>query len=308
MKYVLRNGVEGKISGEISSGIYSFEGAEYNFDGAYGYNDIDYSRSLVIFEHDTLNYFFVGVNRFDNLNKLLGINTDKFEINLEEGVDVGLVVSKTKSKILNNEEFNDYSKTGLGFSANLGINFTFFKNFYLKPEFKYGFINLDNLRITTDPSEKVTQKFNFIETSLSLGVRFNISSRERKSIDKSSKLENNDSDLIKTQIDTLQSNTTKENELAPVNNSVLDSIKCPDIALKYKEKSSAASDKFEQKNYSWLALYYNYLCECKEGSERPNQLVILINNVVDSYIENASGKREKITKVSKCRSLSKGKE
>lgn len=308
MKYVLRNEVVGKISGEISSGTYSFEGAEHNFDGGYGYNDINYTRSLVIFEHDGLNYFFIGVNRFDNLNNLLGINTDNFEINLEEGVDVGLMVSKTKSKILNNEEFIGYSKSGFGFSANLGINFTFFKNFYLKPELKYGFVNLDNLRITQNLSDKASQKFNFTETSLSIGVRFDAFSSRQKTNLKRKELKNKNSNLNKIQNDTLKSNTTKRNELVFVDESPLDSIKCPDLTLKYKEKSSAAIDKNEQKKYSWLTLYYDYLCECKEGTNRPIQLVTLINNIVDSYFENTNEKREKITKVSQCRSLTKGKE
>ena len=303
MKYVLRNGQDGKISGEIAKGTFSYEGAEYNYDGNYGYNDINYSRALVVFEHNSLNYFFVGVNRFDNLNGLFNLNTENFEINLEEGIDLGLAMPKTESKILNNQPFNDFNTTGFGYSANLGINFTFFKYFYLKPEFKFGHINLNDLKITQDTGEKATQKFNFTEKSLSLGVRFNLGAKQKSTVQKKQETQNDDLELSNEANNRIEPTTAQESKLVMVDDSILDTVTCPDIILNYKEKFNEVTDPDKQSEYSWLSLYYKYICECKEGSKNPEDLVPLINNVVDSYLENVKGDHENITKVSKCRPL-----
>ncbi|MCB0474430.1 MAG: hypothetical protein KDC69_02075 [Flavobacteriaceae bacterium] len=301
MKYVLINGQDGKISGEIATGAFSFEGGDYNYDGGYPYNDINYSRALVLFEHDGLNYYFVGVNRFDSLNELLNIRTDNFEIGLEEGIDAGIVVPKTRSKILNNAEIYDSNNSGFGFAANLGLNFTFFKYFFLKPQFKIGKINLNNLKITPDPTEKASQKFNFTQSSLSIGARFNLMDSHTKDTRKPYEPAKDDSGLKRATVDNPGQPPLAENDSIPIDDSVLETIKCPDVVVMYKEKFGAATDETGQKKYRWLALYYDYLCQCKEGVDNPDELVKVINNIVDSYYENVGGDHEKISKISKCR-------
>ena len=77
---------------------------------------------------------------------------------------------------------------------------------------------------------------------------------------------------------------------------------CPgEKSLEYKKMSSNSSDVEEQKAYSWLALYYSYVCKCESGSQGSDQLVPLINNVVDSFMSNTKGKYGKIPKVTKCK-------
>jgi len=71
-------------------------------------------------------------------------------------------------------------------------------------------------------------------------------------------------------------------------------------ALAYKEKSNTSSNVDDQRAYSWLALYYNYMDECETGSSRSDYLPILINNVVDSYLSNTNGDYGQISKVKKC--------
>ncbi len=78
-------------------------------------------------------------------------------------------------------------------------------------------------------------------------------------------------------------------------------IKCPGKkALEFKEKFISSSDQSEQRAYSWLVLYYTYKCECEMGSQRSDQLVPMINNVVDSYFTNTNNAYGKISKVTKC--------
>ncbi len=367
MKYVLRNGEDVKINGEIAVGDYLFDGTTHNFDGNYNYELINLSRPFISFEHtDGLNYVFVGVNRFDNLNKLFHINTDKFEINIEEGIDVGFVMPKTNSTLLGNERYDEFNVAGFGMSASAGLNLTFFKHFFIKTDFKFGYIDMGDIRITNDPSETASQHFTFAETSYTFGYRFNLFSKKEKPVKKITYMEpeatKNNAELISTKtvatdsiaikkadttktinpvstttkksnvVKTVDSNSTKiiesnttkiadstssiteKSNLDKKVNTVLnttktkptsETIKCPGKkALAYKEKSNDSNfDKSAQKAYSWLALYYTYKCECENGTRRPESLIAIINNVVDSYIENTDGSYEKISKVKKCKTL-----
>lgn len=175
MKYVMRNNQRVGINGEISTGNYLFEESNYNFDGTYEKQMIDLARPFLLFEHtDGLNYIFVGANRFDNLNKLLHINTDKFEVNIEEGVDLGFVMPKTNSTILGNNRYDEFHVAGFGLSAIAGLSLTFFKHFYIKTDFKIGYINMSDIRITENKTEKAKQHFTFAETSYTFGYRFYI--------------------------------------------------------------------------------------------------------------------------------------
>jgi len=175
MKYVMRNNQNVGINGQISTGDYLFEDTAYNFDKTYTNEMINLSRPFLLFEHtDGLNYIFIGANRFDNFNKLLGINTDKFEVNLEEGIDFGFVMPKTNTTILGNKRYDQFHVAGFGLSASAGLNLTFFKHFYIKTDFKVGYINMNDIRITEDASEKAKQHFTFAETSYTFGYRFYI--------------------------------------------------------------------------------------------------------------------------------------
>ncbi len=177
MKYVMRNNQNVVINGEINVGDYIFNGedAPYNFDGNYNNQTINLSNPFLLFEHtDGLNYIFVGINRFDNFNKLLRINTDKFEVNLEEGIDFGFVMPKTNTTILGNKRYDEFHVAGFGFSASAGINLTFFKHFYIKTDFKVGYIDMSDIRITNDASEIAKQHFTFAETSYTFGYRFQL--------------------------------------------------------------------------------------------------------------------------------------
>lgn len=185
MKYVLREDQLSVINGTINSGNYDFIGFDdvgnefllenVNFDGNYTNENIILVEEFLKFEHtDGLNYIFVGINRFDNLNKLLHINTDKFEVNLEEGIDVGVLMPKTNTTILGNKRYDQFHVSGFGMSVSGGLSLTFFKRFFIKTDFKYGYINMNDIRITNDSTEKASQHFTFTETSYTFGYRFRL--------------------------------------------------------------------------------------------------------------------------------------
>jgi hypothetical protein len=185
MKYVVRQDQTVKITGDISVGDYSYEGFDddgnsfiiddVNFDGNYNNDNIVLVEEFLKFEHtDGLNYIYVGGNRFDNLNKLLHINTDKFEVNLQEGIDVGFLMPKTNTTILGNSRYDQFHVSGYGMSASVGINLTFFKHFFIQADYKAGYINMTNARITSDSSEKASHSFTFSESAYVFGYRFRL--------------------------------------------------------------------------------------------------------------------------------------
>ncbi len=175
MKYVMRQNQSVKINGNINTGNYTYNGTNYNYDGTYHDSQIVLTDDFLKFEHtDGLNYIYAGVNRFDNFNKLLHINTNKFEVNLEEGVDVGVLYPKTNTTILGNTRYDEFHIAGYGFGLNTGLNLVFYKHFFLQTTFKLGYINMPDIRITKDTSEKAKQHFWFHETIYSFGYRFNL--------------------------------------------------------------------------------------------------------------------------------------
>lgn len=175
MKYVMREGQDVKIDGNIVIGNYDFEGNMYNHDGNYTNETINLSRDFLKFEHtDGLNYIFVAINRFDNFNEILGITTPNFEVNLEEGVDFGLHFPRTNTTILGKERYDQFNVAGFGFSAKAGLNLTFYKHFFIQADLKYGYANMPNIRTTKSKSDSAKQQFGFLESIYSFGYRFKI--------------------------------------------------------------------------------------------------------------------------------------
>lgn len=178
MKYVMRQDQDVRISGDISVGNYDYENNDVvlndvNFDGNYSGESIQLVEEFLKFEHtDGLNYIYVGINRFDNFNKFFGIRTPNFEVNLEEGVDVGVLFPKTNATVLGNERYDDFDISGFGLSASAGLNITIFKHFFIKTTFKVGYINMPDIIITKGAKGKAKQHFTFTETAYTFGYRF----------------------------------------------------------------------------------------------------------------------------------------
>ena len=168
MKYVMRQNQDVIVNGNIQVG-------SPDFDGAYNNQLTTLTEEFLQFEHtDGLNYAFIGVNRFDNFNDLLRINTPKFEVNLEEGLSVGLLYPRTNTTLLGKERYDEFHVSGYGLSAKVGLNLTFFKHFFLQTDFKVGYINMQDIRTTQSTSDKASQHFYFYETAYTFGYRFRI--------------------------------------------------------------------------------------------------------------------------------------
>jgi hypothetical protein len=139
-------------------------------------NQVLLTEDFLTFEHtDGLNYVNTEINRVDDISKYIHLpNTDKFQINFTEGVGFGLLFPKTNAKLLSNDRHDDYHVSGFGISAKAGLNFTFYKHFFIQTELKGGYINMNDIKTTINNSDKASQNFWFLEKIIVFGGIFRI--------------------------------------------------------------------------------------------------------------------------------------
>lgn len=174
MKYVMTQNQTANVTGEINLPLTD-AGAVHN--GVYDNTAVDFSDGTFLkFEHtDGLNYVHAEVSRFDDISSLLNLpNTDKVQINLTEGLGFGLLYPRTNTTLLGKERHDDFHVSGYGLSAKAGLNFTFFKHFYLQGELKGGYINMQDIRTTQSPTDKAAQDFFFFQRIIAVGGIFKI--------------------------------------------------------------------------------------------------------------------------------------
>lgn len=145
-------------------------------DGIYPNQDKTLTEDFLTFEHtDGLNYVTVEISRTDDVSPWLGIaNTDKFQVNLTEGIGIGALYPRTNTKILNRERYDEFHVAGYGVSAKAGLHLVFFKHFMLIGELKGGYINMNDIRTTQSTDDRAQQEFYFFQTILALGGIFRL--------------------------------------------------------------------------------------------------------------------------------------
>ena len=168
MKYVMLQDVAVQYSGN------------YRNAGSYGEtlpnNQVLLTEDFLTFEHtDGLNFVNTECSRVDDISTLFKLpNIDKVQINFTEGIGVGFMYPKTNAKILGKERYDDYSVSGFGASAKVGLNVTFFKHFFIQTELKGGYIEMNSIRTTADKSDKAMQNFFFLTEIIACGGIFKI--------------------------------------------------------------------------------------------------------------------------------------
>jgi hypothetical protein len=177
MKYVMRQDQIANVTGYVNSpeqypGIYN----NTPINMLTNYSDNDTSSPFLTFEHtDGLNYVNTEISRVDDFSKLFGItNTDKFQINLTEGVGGGFLYPKTNARVLGKERHDDFHVSGYGVSAKVGLNFTIYKYFFIQTELKGGYINMPDIRTTAITNDTASQHFMFLERVIAFGGIFKI--------------------------------------------------------------------------------------------------------------------------------------
>lgn len=167
MKYVMAQNQTVKISGAI-------KGTDTPYNGAYVRQDIVVREDLLIFEHtDGLNYIVLELNRHDDLlRQFMAPRKRNLEINLTEGLGFGGLYPRTNTTLLSQNRQDAFHLAGYGVSAKIGLEFVFFKHFFLMTNLKAGIINMPDIRTTALKSDHASQRFGFLQPVLAFGAKF----------------------------------------------------------------------------------------------------------------------------------------
>lgn len=168
MKYVMHQNVPVTISG-------SYPNAG-NYGEVLPNSQVLLTEEFLTFEHtDGLNYINTEIARFDDVSKLLHLpNTDKFQVNTVVGAGFGLLYPKTNAKVFYKPRHDDFHVSGWGTGVKAGLNFTFFKHFFIQTELKGGYINMQDIRTTGSTNDKASQDFLFLQKIIVIGGIFRI--------------------------------------------------------------------------------------------------------------------------------------
>ncbi len=173
MKYVVEQDKTRKLDGFINLPAEDI-GSVYN--GVYNNQDFNVSADFLEFEYtDGLNYVFAEIGRQDDISSLFKIkNTDKVQININEGFSAGILYPRTNTTLLQKPRNDEFNLSGYGTALKVGLNVTFFKHFYIQTDLKGGFINMTNTRTTQSKADKATHHFFFLQRIVSVGGIFRI--------------------------------------------------------------------------------------------------------------------------------------
>ena len=174
MKYVMTQNQIANVTGSINLPIGD-AGAIHN--GIYNNTPVNFAdETFLIYEHtDGLNYVNTEISRHDDISSLFRItNTDKIQVNLTEGVGVGVLYPKTNTTLLGKSRHDEFHVSGYGTSVKAGLNITFFKHFYIQGELKVGYINMQDIRTTQSNEDKASQDFFFFQRIIAFGGIFKI--------------------------------------------------------------------------------------------------------------------------------------
>lgn len=173
MKYVMKRDKYRTVDGYIDLPADEL-GSVYN--GNFDNETLLISSDFLKFEHtDGLNYVHTEIARYDDISSLFGIgNTDIFQINITEGFGAGVLYPKTNTTLLQKDQYDEFHISGYGLSARVGLNFTFFKHFFIQLDAKGGYIDMNDIRTTNNTSEHAEQSFYFFERVFALGGIFRL--------------------------------------------------------------------------------------------------------------------------------------
>ena len=101
----------------------------------------------------------------------------KLQSRLNKGIrrsGAGVLLPKTNTTLLGKERYDEFHLAGYGLSGKVGLNFTFFKHFFIQAEVKGGYINMNDIRTTNNTADKASQDFWFFQRIIAVGGIFRI--------------------------------------------------------------------------------------------------------------------------------------
>lgn len=161
MKYVVTNGQTDNITGSTN-----VLGSSTTFN--YNNESIVINKDFLQFEHTNgLNYINADVRLSHDL---FAIGNLSFVSDIGGGL--GFLLPKTNSQILGRERHDDFHLSGFGLNALGAIDIKFYDRYFIKTEVKGGYINMPDIRTTSDPINRASQSFWFSELTLVFGAQF----------------------------------------------------------------------------------------------------------------------------------------
>ena len=168
MKYVVNNDQFVGIDGTINIG-------NTTYDGVYNGEQIQLTEDFLRLEHtDGLNYVNIQLYRFDDVSSWFGVDSESFQINITEGFGAGILYPKTDTSLLGLDRHDDYHISGYGLSAGFGLNVTFLKHFFIQADLKGGYINMPDVKISTNAADSASQDFFFLQNNILIGGKFRL--------------------------------------------------------------------------------------------------------------------------------------
>lgn len=173
MKYIMTTDQFANISGSINLED-SESGSLYN--GDYRNVPIQLSKDFLEFEHTNgLNYIQTKIARYDDISSLFNIQkTDKLQVNILEGLGAGILYPKTNTTLLQKPRTDEFHLSGYGITLSAGLNITIFKHFFVQGDLAGGFINMNDIKTTHEPTDRASQKFFYLQRIIRLGGIFKI--------------------------------------------------------------------------------------------------------------------------------------
>ncbi len=173
LKYVMHRNRTQTVDGFINLPLTE-TGSQFN--GTFNNEATFISEDFLKFEHTNgLNYVYAEFARYDDVSKIFKIqNTDKFQINLTEGLAGGILYPKTNTTLLQKERYDEFHLAGYGVSVHAGLNLTFFKHFFMQLDLKGGYINMPDIRTTSNTAESASQHFFYLQRVIAFGGIFRL--------------------------------------------------------------------------------------------------------------------------------------
>ncbi|MCE7040867.1 hypothetical protein [Dyadobacter sp. CY312] len=166
MKYVMQQDQTVKISGTIA-------GNNAIHDGVYDNDPIQLTNDFLQLEHTNgLNYLNLEIRRMDNILDQRVLRIKNIDVNFVEGIGAGLMYPKSDVKLMNYDRNDQWHVAGYGVNLIAGLNFTFFKHFFIQGEVKGGYINMPDILTTNFEGDRASQHFFFAQANANAGVIF----------------------------------------------------------------------------------------------------------------------------------------
>jgi len=125
------------------------------------------TSDFLLLEHtDGLNYFSI------ELEKYLPVWTSKVAdnaVSFYAGPGLALMYPKTNATLFENSRNDRFNLAGYGFSIKAGVEFIFYQRFFARFVAKYGEIRMNDVRTTSNSSDKLSQEFYFSEAFIVFG-------------------------------------------------------------------------------------------------------------------------------------------